>query len=1147
MVRKKVDSRVRTLIENGVRSNHRSLFVIVGDHAKDQVVNLHYILSKARVAARPSVLWCYKKELGFSTHRKKRMRQLKRQQKHGLTSSADDEPFELFVTSTDIRWSYYKDTHKVLGQTFGMLVLQDFEALTPNLLARTVETVEGGGMVCLLMKSVESVQQLFTMAMDVHDRFRTESHDKVVCRFNERFMLSLGDCRSCLILDDELNVLPLSSHAKGIKALPPTDEGHAPGDSKDLRELKASLEETVPIGPLVSGARTLDQARALLTFMEAISEKTLRSTVALTAARGRGKSAAIGLCLAGAVAYGYSNVFVTSPSPENLGTVFEFVMKGFDLLSYSEHMDYEVIQSTDPGLNKSVVRINIFRDHRQTIQYIQPHDSAKLSHCELLAIDEAAAIPLPLVKDLMGPYVIFMSSTINGYEGTGRSLSLKLLDQLRRQQGNATAAAAAAAAGQVHGSGKMKGKEKVHEERWKMAAEAAANAAAHGGGAGVGRVLREISLSTPIRYGEDDPVEKWLYQVLCLDAKASSNRLVMGTPAPSDCELFYVDRDALFSYHKLSESFLQRVMALYTAAHYKNQPNDLQLMSDAPAHRLFVLLGPRAMEDGEEGKLPDVLCVLQVALEGKISRESVQAANSRGQKAFGDLIPWTLSQQFQDNGFPGLSGARIVRLATHPDVQSMGYGSRALQLLIQYYQGELVSLDEDEGESSDDDDSDSSAGEEEEEANGAKKVATSLTAHSGLATAKLKPRKKLPPLLVPVSNRKPEGLHWLGVSYGITAPLLRFWKRAKMGLVYLRQTTADLTGEHTGIMLRELRSGAVESAPQKGWLEEFVTDCRRRLVKLFSFSFKEFDTVTALTLVDSKASVGKGGSVSLNSSNAITPAELAFFCTPHDLHRLELYARNMVDHHLITDLLPALCQLYFLGKIPGVHVSYLQGAILLGMGLQHRTVSELTVELQLPDNQVLALFNKAVRKICTALKAVQEQEAAAELDHASSKAKKKQVAKAAKGMVDAQALSMGEEQEGAAQDALTKMKQKNREVDVPGALDLGEYAVKGSDQQWEQLEKMKGGSIKSVQMKTKAVAEGVVKEKSKKKRKKSEGEALLKRSKGETGEGEGRRRKSTGSALAGGDRASAVAATATGEASATKKKKKRRKNKEAEE
>jgi N-acetyltransferase 10 len=37
-----------------------------------------------------------------------------------------------------------------------------------------------------------------------------------------------------------------------------------------------------------------------------------------------------------------------------------------------------------------------------------------------VVIDEAAAIPLPVVKDLLGPYLVFMSSTINGYEGTGR-------------------------------------------------------------------------------------------------------------------------------------------------------------------------------------------------------------------------------------------------------------------------------------------------------------------------------------------------------------------------------------------------------------------------------------------------------------------------------------------------------------------------------------------------------------------------------------------------------------------------------------------------------------------------------------------------------------------------------------------------------
>lgn len=67
--------------------------------------------------------------------------------------------------------------------------LKDFEALQPNLLARTIETVEGGGVVVLLLRSVSSLKQLYTMTMDVHERFRTEAHKEVVARFNERLVL----------------------------------------------------------------------------------------------------------------------------------------------------------------------------------------------------------------------------------------------------------------------------------------------------------------------------------------------------------------------------------------------------------------------------------------------------------------------------------------------------------------------------------------------------------------------------------------------------------------------------------------------------------------------------------------------------------------------------------------------------------------------------------------------------------------------------------------------------------------------------------------------------------------------------------------------------------------------------------------------
>lgn len=263
----------------------------------------------------------------------------------------------------------------------------------------------------------------------------------------------------------------------------------------------------------------------------------------------------------------------------------------------------------------------------------------------MVIVDEAAAIPLPLVRNLIGPYLVFLASTINGYEGTGRSLSLKLIQQLRE-------------------STRPSLSKEIKED---SAAGPSTKKPAYTAPPKV-RTLREVKLDTPIRYSAGDKVEQWLNALLCLDATISPRSALRGTPHPSQCELFYVSRDTLFSYHPASEAFLQRMMALYVASHYKNQPNDLQLMSDAPAHHLFVLLPPIT---DDETHLPEPLVVLQVALEGNISKQAILDGLQRGLRAGGDLIPWLVSQQFQEGKFAMMSGARIVRIATHPDYLSV--------------------------------------------------------------------------------------------------------------------------------------------------------------------------------------------------------------------------------------------------------------------------------------------------------------------------------------------------------------------------------------------------------------------------------------------------------------------------------------------
>lgn len=900
-----MDERIRTLIENGVKTRHRSMFVIIGDKSRDQIVNLHYMLSKAVIKSRPTVLWCYKDKLELSSHKKKRAKQVKKLMQRGLLDPEKVDPFSLFVESGGLTYCLYKDSERILGNTFGMCVLQDFEALTPNLLARTIETVEGGGLIVLLLRSLSSLTSLYTMVMDVHERFRTESHSEAAGRFNERFLLSLASCKACVIMDDELNILPISSHIRSITAVPVKEDSEGLSEAeRDLKNLKEQLNEDFPVGPLIKKCCTLDQGKAVITFLDAILDKALRSTVVSLAARGRGKSAALGLAVAGAIAAGYSNIFVTAPSPDNLKTLFEFICKGFDALEYKEHIDYDVVKSTNPEFKKATVRINIYRQHRQTIQYIQPHEHEKLSQVELLVVDEAAAIPLPVVKSLLGPYLVFLSSTVNGYEGTGRSLSLKLLQQL--------------------------------EEQSQMPTKSVENSLS-------GRLFKKIELSESIRYASGDPIESWLNTLLCLDV-ANSIPNISRLPPPSECDLYYVNRDTLFSYHKDSELFLQRMMALYVASHYKNSPNDLQLMADAPAHHLFVLLGP---VDESKNHLPDILCVIQVCLEGHISRKSAIKSLSDGRQPFGDQIPWKFCEQFQDTVFPTLSGARIVRIATHPSAMRLGYGSAAVELLTRYFEGQLTPISEIDVENT---------------VETPHVRVTEAAEKVSLLEENIKPRTDLPHLLVHLHERQPEKLHYIGVSFGLTLDLFRFWRRHKFAPFYIGQIQSTVTGEHTCMVLKPLNNDEIEvsGSDQWGFFGPFYQDFKRRFARLLGASFRTMEYKLAMSILDPKINFQDVEPTMPPSNGFLTSLNGIF--SPHDMKRLEAYTNNLADFHMILDLVPILVHQYYQEKLP-VTLSYAQASVLLCIGLQNQNISYIEGEIKLERQQILSLFIKSMKKL----------------------------------------------------------------------------------------------------------------------------------------------------------------------------------------
>lgn len=139
-------------------------------------------------------------------------------------------------------------------------------------------------------------------------------------------------------------------------------------------------------------------------------------------------------------------------------------------------------------------------------------------------------------------------------------------------------------------------------------------------------------------------------------------------------------------------------------------------------------------------------------------------------------------------------------------------------------------------------------------------------------------------------------------------------------------------------------------------------------------SFKKFESATALSIID--AASRRQGSTSTTpaaSNRVITAEELNTLLSPFDMKRLQSYADNMIDYHVIIDLIPTLATLYFSKRLSDeCTLSAAQQAILLALGLQRKPVEALETELGLSSTQTLALFAKILKRIVNSLQEVRK-------------------------------------------------------------------------------------------------------------------------------------------------------------------------------
>ncbi|OOF12901.1 GNAT family N-acetyltransferase [Salinivibrio sp. PR919] len=338
-------------------------------------------------------------------------------------------------------------------------------------------------------------QECGHLLVDVDDKFNSEA-----------FCAISGCCRagSLIILQvaDDVATLPLSVR-RMLGLLQNTD-------SVAWISHQGWRAPTLP--PLSDVSHLVSQQDAINGLKKVVTGHRRRPLL-LTADRGRGKSAAMGIAAAQLALQAPRQIVVTSPTPANVTTLFAHA---------KQQLGTTDVNGLDVGVEGSRIR------------FVAP--DALLRECpdaDLLLVDEAAAIPLPMISQILRQYSrVAIASTEHGYEGTGRAFTLRLRALLDEEQ-----------------------------PQW-----------------------RSLTLTEPMRWAEGDPVETCLNQLFLLNVAHDVIPPKVEPCADSAVQFKTLSAEHLFHH----EQELVTLFSLLMTAHYQTSPNDLALLLDDDSLHIVV-------------------------------------------------------------------------------------------------------------------------------------------------------------------------------------------------------------------------------------------------------------------------------------------------------------------------------------------------------------------------------------------------------------------------------------------------------------------------------------------------------------------------------------------------------------------------------
>lgn len=230
----------------------------------------------------------------------------------------------------------------------------------------------------------------------------------------------------------------------------------------------------------------------------------------LSADRGRGKSSALGFAAAELIKQYAKKIMITAPSPATVERVFYYAKS---------------------GLTQSNVSKNRIESSGGSLTFCAIEDLLQIEHSvDMLFIDEAAALPTHLLTQLIDKFSrIVFSTTLHGYEGSGRGFELRIKPYLTQ-----------------------------HKPQWKS-----------------------LHLSQPMRWFYGDYLEAFWFEAFLMNETQDLESTLLNEPL----QCTWISKKELEN----DQHSTQCIFQLLVNAHYQTSQDDLVRLYDAPEQHCIVI------------------------------------------------------------------------------------------------------------------------------------------------------------------------------------------------------------------------------------------------------------------------------------------------------------------------------------------------------------------------------------------------------------------------------------------------------------------------------------------------------------------------------------------------------------------------------